>query len=144
MSLSRAIRLAKKVILNNVEYYRDADNTIVSSEGTKILLKDFLLQNAGQKVFTAVYKNDTQEVIDLTDPEYWHKIDLENLRQQALDERHQKELQIIEYKKYLSETDYKVLPDYDKAETVSDTKAKRQEARDMIRLLEQELATTSV
>jgi hypothetical protein len=142
MSLSRAIRLAKKVILNNVEYYRDVDNTIVSSEGTKILLKDFLLQNAGQKVFIAVYKNDTQEVIDLTDPEYWHKIDLENLRQQALDERHQKELQILEHKKYLSETDYKVLPDYDKVETVPEIKAKRQEARDMIRMLEQELATT--
>lgn len=48
----------------------------------------------------------------------------------------EKQQKISGAKKYLKDTDYKVLPDYDKQDGVEEIKLKRQEARELIRSLE--------
>lgn len=138
MSLSKAIQLAEKVIIEGIEYsyYK---NTVKSSEGLTLSLKDFLDKNRSVRLFKAVHKNSSIEEIDLEDPVYWQKVNLEISRQLALDDIHNKEEQIYQFKKYLEDTDYKVLPDYDKTDGIDEIKAKRQHARDTIRLLEQEI-----
>ena len=58
---------------------------------------------------------------------------VENAELKAEQEKQQK---ISGAKKYLEDTDYKVLPDYDKQDGVEEIKLKRQEARELIRSLE--------
>lgn len=48
-------------------------------------------------------------------------------------------IQISDAKLYLQQTDYKVLPDYDKTENIEDIKSTRQAKRELIRQLEASL-----
>lgn len=138
MSLSRAIQLAEKVIIDGIEYsyYK---NTVRSSEGFTLSLKDFLNKNRNARLFKVIHKNSSIEEIDLESPEYWQQVNLEISKQLALDAIHNKEELICQFKKYLEDTDYKVLPDYDKIDGIDEIKIKRQHARDSIRALEQEI-----
>jgi len=54
----------------------------------------------------------------------------EELAQQEVDKK------IRDAQMYLANTDYKVLPDYDKTEGIEEIKALRQQARDLIRSLQ--------
>lgn len=69
--------------------------------------------------------------------EYQSIIDEEN-RQPTNQELAQQEIdkKIRDAQMYLSNTDYKVLPDYDKTEGIEEIKALRQQARDLIRSLQ--------
>lgn len=50
--------------------------------------------------------------------------------------KYENDLKISQAKKYLSDTDFKVLPDYDQLDGLEEIKIKRQEARELIRSLE--------
>ena len=69
--------------------------------------------------------------------EYQSIIDEEN-RQPTNEELAQQEIdkKIRDAQMYLANTDYKVLPDYDKTEGIEEIKALRQQARDLIRSLQ--------
>ena len=92
-----------------------------------------LIQEVGQVPYLEYYELDDEGnryshyKADKVDGVYVP--DLEAIEQSKLEE--DKAKQITEAKKYLLDTDFKVLPDYDQDST--EVKVKRQEARDFIR-----------
>lgn len=140
MTISRSISKYGKVVVDGIEYTQNDTGSVTSSQDITMSMTDFVKRNRNTKVFTEIHKDGTERTVDLTDPKYWEEVDTETASILEVESVAEKYKLILEYKDYLSSTDYKVLPDYDKKEGLESVILKRQEARNTIRQLEKELS----